>query len=79
MEFVGIDLFCLFIGGSQSDIEIIFGGCEVWVYEVVEEVVMVFFHLIEADGIESVDEIGIGLAIDLGERDGLEIEVVHGV
>jgi hypothetical protein len=40
---------------------------------------MVFFHLIEAYGIESVDEVGIGLAIDLGERDSLEIEIVHGV
>ena len=40
---------------------------------------MVFFHLIKANSIEGVDEGGVGLAIDLGERDGLEIQVLHGV
>ena len=79
MEFVGIDLFCLFISGSQSDVEIIFIGNEALIDEFVQEVIMVLVHLIEAHSIESVDEIGIGLAIDLGERDSLEIQVLHGV
>ena len=40
---------------------------------------MVFFHLIKAHSIEGVDEGGVGLAIDLGERDCLEIQVLHGI